>query len=76
MLHGHLRPGYDYLLDRKLTAIMREAQASPLGRTWPGSWPARRRWDIRSRARTGMASQIAVRMLIQAGRGLGGTDRR
>ena len=31
MLHGHLRPGYDYLLDRKLTAIMREAQTSPLG---------------------------------------------
>ena len=24
MLHRHLRPGYDYLLDRKLTAIVRE----------------------------------------------------
>src|SRR5437763_9339656 len=31
MLHGHLRPGYDYLLARKLTAILREAPASPLG---------------------------------------------
>ena len=31
MLHGHLRPGYDYLLDRKLTVILREAAASPLG---------------------------------------------
>src|SRR6266852_3291078 len=31
MLHGHLRPGYDYLLDRKLTSILREAHASPLG---------------------------------------------
>ena len=31
MLHRHLRPGYDYLLARKLTAILREASASPLG---------------------------------------------
>jgi len=31
MLHRHLRPGYDYLLERKLTAILREAPASPLG---------------------------------------------
>jgi hypothetical protein len=30
MLHGHLRPGYDYLLERKLTVILREAAASPL----------------------------------------------
>src|SRR5204862_1138986 len=30
MLHGHLRPGYDYLLDRKLTMILREAAVSPL----------------------------------------------
>ena len=31
MLHRHLRPGYDYLLERKFTAIVREAAASPLG---------------------------------------------
>ena len=31
MLHGHLRPGYDYLLERKLTVILREAAVSPLG---------------------------------------------
>ena len=42
MLHGHLRPGYDYLLDRKLTVILREAAASPLGRR-PGAVPGRRR---------------------------------
>lgn len=30
MLAGHLRPGYDYLLERKLSAILREAHASPL----------------------------------------------
>ena len=42
MLHRHLRPGYDYLLDRKLTAILREAAASPLGGR-PGPVPGRRR---------------------------------
>ena len=42
MLHGHLRPGYDYLLDRKLTVILREAAASPLGRR-PQALPGRRR---------------------------------
>ena len=30
MLAGYLRPGYDYLLERKLSAILREAKASPL----------------------------------------------
>ncbi|HUY49655.1 MAG TPA: hypothetical protein VMV92_28725 [Streptosporangiaceae bacterium] len=48
MLHGHLRPGYDYLLDRKLTAILREAAAARSGQTWGVSWPARRRWGIPS----------------------------
>src|SRR5699024_2512919 len=30
MLHGRLRPGYDYLLSRKLSPIWREIQTSPL----------------------------------------------
>ncbi len=30
MLAGHLHPGYDYLLARKLSAILREAHTSPL----------------------------------------------
>ena len=71
MLHGHLRPGYDYLLDRKLTAIMREAQASPLGADLARFLAAAEALGYSGRARTGMASQIAVRMLIQTGRGLG-----
>ena len=48
MLHGHLRPGYDYLLDRKLTVILREATVSPSGQTSSVSWPARRHWAIPS----------------------------
>src|SRR5690349_2200093 len=30
MLHGGLRPGYDYLLERKLSPIWREIKGSPL----------------------------------------------
>jgi site-specific recombinase XerD len=70
MLHGHLRPGYDYLLDRKLTAILREAPASPLGPDLDRFLAGGEALGYSPRARTGMASQIAIRMLIQAGRGL------
>ena len=31
MLSGQLHPGYDYLLERKLPAVLREAPDSPLG---------------------------------------------
>ena len=40
MLHGHLRPGYDYLLDRKFHAILRDAPAEPAR---PRSRPLHRR---------------------------------
>ena len=70
MLHGHLRPGYDYLLDRKLTAILREAPASPLGADLARFLAGGEALGYSVRARTGMASQIAIRMLIQAGRPL------
>ena len=70
MLHGHLRPGYDYLLDRKLTAVLREAATSPLGPDLHRFLAGAQALGYSERARTGMASQIAVRMLIQTGRGL------
>jgi site-specific recombinase XerD len=70
MLHGHLRPGYDYLLDRKLTAVLREAATSPLGPDLSRFLAGAQALGYSERARTGMASQIAVRMLIQTGRGL------
>ncbi len=70
MLHRFLRPGYDYLLDRKLTAILREAPASPLGADLDRFLAGAEALGYSERARTGMASQIAIRMLIQAGREL------
>jgi site-specific recombinase XerD len=70
MLHGHLRPGYDYLLDRKLTAIVREAAASPLGADLDRFVAGAKALGYSVSARRGMASQIAIRMLVQTGRGL------
>ena len=31
MIHGHLRPGYDYLLERKISSLWRELDGTPLG---------------------------------------------
>ena len=46
MLHGHLQPGYDYLLARKLSSLWREMDGSPARRrTWRVSC------DAASRAR-------------------------
>ena len=70
MLHRHLRPGYDYLLERKFTAIVREAAASPLGGGLARFLAGAEALGYSERARAGMSSQIAVRMLIQTGRSL------
>ena len=70
MLHGHLRPGYDYLLDRKLTVILREAAASPLGPDLKRFLAGAEALGYSVRARTGMASEVAIRVLIQTGRPL------
>ena len=70
MLHGHLRPGYDYLLERKLTVILREAAASPLGPDLKRFLAGAEALGYSVRPRTGMASEVAIRMLIQTGRAL------
>ena len=70
MLHGHLRPGYDYLLERKLTVILREAAASPLGPDLKRFLAGAEALGYSVRPRTGMASEVAIRVLIQAGRPL------
>ena len=70
MLHGHLRPGYDYLLEGKLTVILREAAASPLGPDLNCFLAGAETLAYSVRARTGMASEVAIRVLIQTGRAL------
>ena len=76
MLHGHLRPGYDYLLDRELTVILREAAASPLGPDLKRFLSGAGALGYSVRPRIAMASEIAIRMLIQTGAGTGRADRR
>jgi len=70
MLHGHLRPGYDYLLERRLTVILREGAVSPLGPDLSQFLTGAEALGYSVRPRTGMASEVAVRMLIQTGKPL------
>ena len=70
MLFGHLRPGYDYLLERKLPAILREAKASPLADDLDRFVSAATTLGFTAKTAAGMASQVLVRLLIQTGRGL------
>jgi integrase len=71
MLAGRLRPGYDYLLERKLPALLREARVSPLAEELARFLSAAIDLGYTPQVAAGMASQVAVRMLIQTGRRLG-----
>ena len=70
MLHSHLHPGYDYLLERRLHSVLRDGEVSPLGRDLAAFLGAAERLGYSERARLGMASQVAVRLLIESGRRL------
>jgi len=70
MLHGHLHPGYDYLLERRLHSVLRDGEVSPLGPDLATFLTVAKRLGYSERARIGMASQVPVRMLIETGRRL------
>src|SRR6266487_445258 len=67
MLSGQLRPGYDYLLERKLPAVLREAPDGPLGEDRARFLAAAAELGYLPRVAAGLCSQIAMRLLIQAG---------
>jgi integrase len=71
MLHGHLRPGYDYLLERKISSLWRELDASPIGADLARFRDAAAGLGFSDRVRTANASQVPARLLIQTGRRLG-----
>lgn len=71
MFHGHLHPGYDFLLERRLHAVLRDAALSPLGPDLARFLAAAEQLGYSTRARMGMASEVAARVLIQTGRPLG-----
>ena len=70
MLHGHLRPGYDYLLERKISSLWRELEGSPIGTDLDRFRAAAAELGFSERVRTANASQVPARLLIQTGRRL------
>lgn len=70
MLHGGLRPGYDYLLERKLSPIWREVKDSPLAGDLERFTTAAAELGFTERVRFGVGSQVPARLLIQTGRSL------
>lgn len=70
MLHGHLHPGYDYLLERKFHKILKEAAQSPIATEIERFLLAATNLGYAVRTRTAMASEVAARLLIQTGRAL------
>lgn len=70
MLHGGLRPGYDYLLERKLSSIWREIKDSPIGEDLARFMAAAEQLGFTERVRFATGSQAPARLLIQTGRRL------
>jgi integrase len=70
MLHGHLRPGYDYLLERKISSLWRELDGSPIGEDLTRFRAAAAELGFSDRYQLGNASQVPARLLIQTGRRL------
>jgi integrase len=70
MLHEALQPGYDYLLERKLSPIWREITDSPLGPDLARFMTAAADLGFTERVRFATGSQVPARLLIQTGRPL------
>ena len=70
MLHRVLQPGYDYLLERKLSSIWREVTDSPLAPDLERFMTAAADLGFTERVRFATGSQVPARLLIQTGRPL------
>ena len=68
MLHGGLRPGYDYLLSRKLSPLWREIQTSPLRAEIDRFLDEAEQLGFTVRTRLATGSQAPIRLLIQTGK--------
>jgi integrase len=71
MVQGHLRPGYDFLVARKMPAIWREAAHSPLAGDLDAFLAGAAELGFTYRTRLAVGSQVVARLLIQTGRPLG-----
>ena len=70
LLGGHLRPGYDYLLRRKLPSFWRELPHGPMATELAQFLEAAAELGFTERTRTAVGSQVVGRLLIQTGRPL------
>jgi len=70
LLGGHLRPGYDYLIRRKLPSFWRELPHSPMAADVGRFLDAAAELGFTERTRSATASQVIGRLLIQTGRRL------
>ncbi|WP_455132041.1 tyrosine-type recombinase/integrase [Microbacterium aurum] len=68
MLHCGLRPGYDYLLSRKLSPLWREIKTSPLRAEIDGFLHEAEQLGFTARTRLATGSQVPIRLLIQTGK--------
>lgn len=70
LLGGHLRPGYDYLLRRKLPSFWRELPHGPMAADLARFLQAATELGFTERTRTAVGSQVVGRLLIQTGKPL------
>jgi hypothetical protein len=70
MLAGHLRPGYDYLIRRKLPVFWRHLPLGPLADDLARFLAAAEELGFTERTRSATASQVIGRLPIQTGRRL------
>ena len=70
MLARALQPGYDYLLERKLSSLWREINDSPLGPDLERFMATAAELGFSERVRFATGSQVPARLLIQTGRRL------
>jgi hypothetical protein len=70
LLGGHLHPGYDYLVRRKLTSFWRDVPHFSMAKHTTRFLDAAARLGFTERTRSATASQVIGRLLIQTGRGL------
>lgn len=70
IVHAGLRPGYDYLLERKLSSIWREVQGCTVGDDLATFLSAAAQLGFSHRVRLATASQVPARLLLQTRRPL------
>jgi integrase len=70
MVTGRLRPGYDYLVARKLSSLWRDVTGTRLAGELARFLAAARELGFTQRQASAVSSQIIARLLIQTGRGL------